>query len=89
MEVGQSYAWDNNHPQVLRSWELQTRSLIQELQSNFMTKKTMLKLNLQGSLRKTFIIIYLVDISTIEPEGIIEDVMVYIDSWEHPTNFLR
>ena len=26
--------------------------------------------------------------STISPEGVVEDVMVSIDSWEYPTNFL-
>lgn len=30
----------------------------------------------------------LVDRSTVVPEGIVEDVMVSIDSWEYPTDFL-
>ena len=55
---------------------------------NVMKKDTMLKLNLQGSLRKTMKILQLVDCSTVTPEGIVEDVMVSIDSWEYPTNFL-
>eukprot|EP00253_Pinus_taeda_P006434 PITA_06434 len=48
----------------------------------------MLKLNLQGSMRKTTIVLQLVDRSTMTPEGIVEDVMVSIDSWEYPANFL-
>jgi len=55
---------------------------------NVMTKDTMLKLNLQGSLRKTTIVLQLADHSTITPEGIMEDVMVSIDSWEYPIDFL-
>ena len=55
---------------------------------NVMTKDTMLKLNLQGSLRKTTTIMQLVDHSIVTPEGIVEDVMVSIDSWEYPIDFL-
>lgn len=43
---------------------------------NVMTKDTMLKLNLQGSLRKTTIVLQLLDHSTVTPEGIVEDLMV-------------
>eukprot|EP00253_Pinus_taeda_P035107 PITA_35107 len=55
---------------------------------NVMTKDTMLKLNLQGSLRKTTIVLQLANLSTMTPEGIVEDVMVSINSWEHPADFL-
>jgi len=55
---------------------------------NVMTKDTMLKLNLQGSLRKTMIVLQLANRSTVTPEGIMEDVMVSIDSWEYPADFL-
>ena len=55
---------------------------------NVMTKDTMLKLNLQGSLRKTTTMLQLADCSTVTPEGIVEDVMVSIDSWEYPADFL-
>eukprot|EP00253_Pinus_taeda_P024767 PITA_24767 len=55
---------------------------------NVMTKDTMLKLNLQCSLRKTTIVLQLADRSTMTPEGIVEDVMVSIDSWEYPADFL-
>eukprot|EP00253_Pinus_taeda_P027325 PITA_27325 len=55
---------------------------------NVMTKDTMLKLNLQGSLRKTTIVLQLVDRTTVTPDGIVEDVTVSIDSWEYPADFL-
>jgi len=55
---------------------------------NVMTKDTMLKLNLQGSLRKTTIVLQLADHSTMTLEGIVEDVMVSIDSLEYPVDFL-
>ena len=55
---------------------------------NVMTKDMMLKLNLQGSLRKITTVLQLADRSTVTPEGIVEDVMVSIDSWEYPTDFL-
>eukprot|EP00253_Pinus_taeda_P024747 PITA_24747 len=40
-----------------------------------MTRDTLLKFNLQGSLRKTTTIVQLADRSTVNPEGIVEDVM--------------
>ena len=49
---------------------------------NVMTKDTMLKLNLKGSLRKTTTILQLADRSIVTPEGVMEDVMVSIDSGE-------
>ena len=55
---------------------------------NIMTKETMLKLNLQGTLRKTTIVLQLVDRSTITQEGIVEDFMVTIHSWGYLTYFL-
>ena len=55
---------------------------------NVMTKETMLKLILQGNLRKTTTIMQLADLSTVTLEGIVEDVMVSIDSWEYLTYFL-
>jgi len=47
---------------------------------NVMTKDTMLKLNLQVSLRKTTTVLQLADHSIVTPEGIVEDMMVSIDS---------
>eukprot|EP00253_Pinus_taeda_P002111 PITA_02111 len=55
---------------------------------NVMKKGTMLKLNLQVSLRKTTTVLQLADCSTMTLEGIVEDVMVCIDSWEYPVDFL-
>ena len=55
---------------------------------NIITKETMLKLNLQGTLRKTTTVLQLADRSTVTSEGIVEDVMVTIDSWEYPTYFI-
>jgi len=48
---------------------------------NVMTKETMLKLNHQGSLRKTTTILQLANCSIAIPEGIVEDLMVSIGSW--------
>jgi len=39
-------------------------------------------------LRKTTIVLQLADHSTVTPEGVIEDVMVFIDSWEYLIDFL-
>lgn len=47
---------------------------------NVMTKDTMLKLNLQGSLTNTTTILQLADRTTVATEGIVEDVMVSINS---------
>jgi hypothetical protein len=55
---------------------------------NVMTKDTMLRLNLQGSLRNTSTMLQLADRSTVNPEGMLEDIMISIDSWEYPTDFL-
>jgi len=55
---------------------------------NVMTNDTILKINLQGSLTKTTTVLQLADHSTVTLEGIVEDVMVSIDSWEYPTDFL-
>lgn len=55
---------------------------------NVMIKDTMLKINLQGSLRKTTKVLQLADHSTMTPEVTLEDVMVSIDSWEYLAYFL-
>jgi len=55
---------------------------------NAMTKEAMLKLNLQGSLRKTKTVLQLAYHSTVTHEGIVEDVMVSIDSWEYLADLL-
>ena len=55
---------------------------------NVLTKDTMLKLNLQGSFTKTMTMLHLADRSTVTPEGIVEEMIVSIDSWEYPIDFL-
>lgn len=55
---------------------------------NLMTKETILKLNVQGSLRKTTTVLQLPDRSTVAPKGVVENVMASIDSWEYLANFL-
>lgn len=55
---------------------------------NVITKETMLKLNLQVSLTKTTTVLQLAYRSTVAPKGVVEDVMISIESWEYPTNIL-
>jgi hypothetical protein len=55
---------------------------------NSMTKDTMLRLNLHGSLRHTFTMLQLEDGSTVKPNGILGDIRVSTDSWEYPNDFL-
>ena len=55
---------------------------------NVMTREIMLKLNLQGALKKTNIVLQLANRSIVALEGIVEDFMVSINSCEYPTNFL-
>ena len=54
---------------------------------NVMSKDTMHRLRIEG-LRTTPTVLQLADSSTITPDGLIEDVIVTLDSWEYPTNFL-
>jgi hypothetical protein len=54
---------------------------------NVMTKDTMNKLQL-SNLRNTPTILQLADRSTIKPEGILEDIIVSLDSWEYPIDFM-
>ena len=55
---------------------------------NIITKENMLKINLQGTLRKTTTFLQLAYWSIVSSEGIVEDVMLSIESWEYPTYFL-
>lgn len=48
----------------------------------------MLKLILQGILRKTATVLQLADRSIVTSEGIVENVMVTIESWEYHIDFL-
>jgi hypothetical protein len=54
---------------------------------NVIMHETMQSLRLT-CLRETPTILQLADRSTIKPEGILEDVVIYIDSWEYPTKFM-
>ena len=54
---------------------------------NVMTKDTMKKLNTEG-LRATPTILQLADSSTVTPDGMIEDIVVTLDSLEYPVNFM-
>jgi hypothetical protein len=47
---------------------------------NVMTRDTMMKFNLQGFLRNTPTILQLADRSTVKPEGMLEDIIISIDS---------
>jgi hypothetical protein len=54
---------------------------------NVMTKETIQKLKLTN-LRQTPIVLQLVDRSIIQPKGILEDVVIFVDSWEYPIDFM-
>ena len=54
---------------------------------NVMTLETMKYLNLQN-LRPTTTILKLVDRYKVVPEGILEDIIVSLDSWGYPVDFL-
>jgi hypothetical protein len=55
---------------------------------NVMTTTTLEKLQLQPLLRSTPTILELVDKTRIIPEGILDDIMVTLASWEYPVDFL-
>jgi hypothetical protein len=50
-----------------------------------MTMETMEKLK-STNLWQTPTILQMVDRSTIKPEGILEDVVISVDSWEYPVS---
>jgi hypothetical protein len=52
-----------------------------------MTKETMEKLQFPG-LRPTPTVLQLADRSTVKPEGMLEDIVVSVDSWEYPADFM-
>ena len=54
---------------------------------NVMTIETVRKLGLTN-IRLTPTILELADRSTIKPEGILNDLVISIDSWKYPANFL-
>lgn len=54
---------------------------------NVMSKDTINRLCMEG-LRTTPTVLQLVDSLTVTPDGLIEDVIVTLDSWEYPADFL-
>ncbi|XP_059070597.1 uncharacterized protein LOC131860231 [Cryptomeria japonica] len=54
---------------------------------NVMTNETKEKLALKG-LRPTPTVLQMADRSLVKPEGVIEDVVLSIDSWDYPTDFM-
>ena len=54
---------------------------------NIMTIETIKKLGL-ADLKPTPTILEMTDISTIKLEGILDDLVVSIDSWEYPADFV-
>jgi hypothetical protein len=52
-----------------------------------MTKGTMEELKL-FNLHHTPTVLQLADRSTIKPEGVLEDIIVSLDSWEYPMDFM-
>ena len=54
---------------------------------NVMTTETMKHLNL-NNIRPTTTVLELADRSKVVPEGILEDIIVSLDSWEYPVDFL-
>ncbi|XP_057841299.2 uncharacterized protein LOC131050994 [Cryptomeria japonica] len=54
---------------------------------NVMTNDVMQKLNITN-LRTTTTVLQLADSSTITPDGMVEDLVVTLDSWEYPTDFV-
>ena len=54
---------------------------------NVMTNETKIKLSLEG-LRPTPTVLQMADRSLVRPEGVIEDVILSIDNWDYPTDFM-
>jgi hypothetical protein len=55
---------------------------------NIMPIETIQLLQLRMQVRPTPTILELVDHSTIREEGVINDLVISVDSWEYPTNFV-
>jgi hypothetical protein len=54
---------------------------------NIMTLETLQLLQLQDEVRETPTILELADRSTIKPEGVIEDIIISVESWNYPVDF--
>ena len=55
---------------------------------NIMTLETAQLLQLKNVIRETPTILELVDRSTIKPEGVIEDLIISVESWNYPADFV-
>jgi len=55
---------------------------------NIMTLETTQLLQLKNFIRETPTILELADCSTIKPEGVIEDLIIYVESWNYPADFV-
>jgi hypothetical protein len=55
---------------------------------NIMPIETMQLLQLRIEIRPTPTILELADRSTIKPEGVIDDLVISVDSWEYPADFV-
>jgi hypothetical protein len=55
---------------------------------NIMPIETMQLLQLRTQILPTPTILELVDLSTIIPEGVIDDLVIAVDSWEYPVDFV-
>eukprot|EP00253_Pinus_taeda_P017050 PITA_17050 len=55
---------------------------------NIMTLETTQLLQLKHLIRETPTILELADCSTIKPEGVIEDLVIFVESWNYPADFV-
>jgi hypothetical protein len=55
---------------------------------NIMTLETAQLLQLKNVIRETPTILELADRSTIKPEGVIEDLIISVESWNYPADFV-
>eukprot|EP00253_Pinus_taeda_P016598 PITA_16598 len=55
---------------------------------NIMTLETTQLLQLKHLIRETQTILELADYSTIKPEGVIEDLVIFVESWNYPADFV-
>ena len=55
---------------------------------NIMTLETSQLLQLNNTIRDTPTILELVDHSTIKPEGVVEDLVISVESWNYPADFV-
>jgi hypothetical protein len=55
---------------------------------NIMTLETSQLLQLKNEIRDTPTILELADHSTIKLEGVIEDLIISVESWNYPTDFM-